>query len=265
MTQHRATKPGAIGTYVREVTRDAATDGVAARWAWILFWMPAVGVLVVGVSRINRQVFRFFVAEDHLLEWAQFGLLLSATVFGILVSVRLFGRGEVASAVLFIAFSVGTFLVAGEEISWGQRLFGWGTPSAITVINNQGETNLHNILEIQNALNYLKMVGGLIAFALPFVTRWSTPPRTTGSSRPSILTRLSPALFLGPCFLLMFGYRFIRLFALKTSETAIKFGEWPEFALYFGFAAFAYLLWRRLGSEVDPASATRATPSSQPS
>ncbi len=258
MAQHRATKLGAIDTYGREVTRDAATDGVTARLAWIIFWMPAVGVIVVGASRVNRQLFRFFVAEDHLLEWSQFGLLLVASLFGILAAVRLFGRGETAAAVLFIAFGVGMFLVAGEEISWGQRIFGWGTPSAISVINNQGETNVHNILEVQNALNYLKMVGGLIAFVLPFVTRWSTRLRPSGQSKPPILMRLSPALFLGPCFLLMFGYRFIRLFVLKSSETAIKFGEWPEFALYFGFAALAFLLWRRLASEPNPAPTTAA-------
>lgn len=34
---------------------------------------------------------------------------------------------------------------AGEEISWGQWLFGWSTPEAMQVINDQNETNLHNI------------------------------------------------------------------------------------------------------------------------
>lgn len=34
---------------------------------------------------------------------------------------------------------------AGEEISWGQHLFGWETPLAIKKINDQNETNIHNI------------------------------------------------------------------------------------------------------------------------
>ena len=32
-----------------------------------------------------------------------------------------------------------------EEISWGQHLFGWQTPEAFAVLNDQSETNLHNL------------------------------------------------------------------------------------------------------------------------
>jgi hypothetical protein len=39
----------------------------------------------------------------------------------------------------------GFFLCAGEEMSWGQHLFGWKAPEAITKVNVQGETNLHNL------------------------------------------------------------------------------------------------------------------------
>jgi len=34
---------------------------------------------------------------------------------------------------------------AGEEISWGQWLFHWNTPETLATLNDQGETNLHNI------------------------------------------------------------------------------------------------------------------------
>jgi len=40
--------------------------------------------------------------------------------------------------------------VTGEEISWGQRLFGWGTPDWMMEQNIQEETTIHN-LEIFNA------------------------------------------------------------------------------------------------------------------
>lgn len=36
--------------------------------------------------------------------------------------------------------------MAMEEISWGQRLFGWETPAAWAALNHQGETNLHNLI-----------------------------------------------------------------------------------------------------------------------
>jgi hypothetical protein len=37
------------------------------------------------------------------------------------------------------------FFGAGEEISWGQRIFGIETPDAIDQINVQGEMNIHNL------------------------------------------------------------------------------------------------------------------------
>lgn len=37
------------------------------------------------------------------------------------------------------------FIGCGEEISWGQRIFGWQSPAFIQEMNVQGETNFHNI------------------------------------------------------------------------------------------------------------------------
>ncbi len=36
-------------------------------------------------------------------------------------------------------------LGSGEEISWGQRIFGWETSEGYSQINRQNETNLHNL------------------------------------------------------------------------------------------------------------------------
>jgi hypothetical protein len=40
---------------------------------------------------------------------------------------------------------VGSLYVAGEELSWGQWLFNWETPEKWAAINDQNETNLHNV------------------------------------------------------------------------------------------------------------------------
>lgn len=44
--------------------------------------------------------------------------------------------------ILFALF----FLFGMEEISWGQRIFGWNTPEVLLTINYQNETTIHNIL-----------------------------------------------------------------------------------------------------------------------
>jgi hypothetical protein len=46
-------------------------------------------------------------------------------------------------ALLALAFLF--FVAFGEEISWGQRIFGFGTPESLEEVNDQAETNLHNL------------------------------------------------------------------------------------------------------------------------
>jgi hypothetical protein len=43
-----------------------------------------------------------------------------------------------------VLVSLGTFLLLGEETSWGQHFFGWEAGGVFTHINDQGETNFHN-------------------------------------------------------------------------------------------------------------------------
>jgi hypothetical protein len=45
----------------------------------------------------------------------------------------------------FAALALLFFLGALEEVSWGQRLFGWKTPPELAQVNVQRETNLHNL------------------------------------------------------------------------------------------------------------------------
>ena len=51
-------------------------------------------------------------------------------------------RRNVWFALLAILF----FFGGGEEISWGQRIFGWETPDAFQEANVQRETNIHNLV-----------------------------------------------------------------------------------------------------------------------
>jgi len=53
------------------------------------------------------------------------------------------------SLIAVIAFSL---LIFGlEEISWGQRIFGWRTPAFFS-INIQNETNIHNLIPYENLI-----------------------------------------------------------------------------------------------------------------
>ncbi len=68
-----------------------------------------------------------------------------------------------------IAVGVLALLVAGEEISWGQRLFGWSSPDYFLRENRQAETNLHNLVVISpfyRALPWLIAGGCVVPWSL---------------------------------------------------------------------------------------------------
>jgi hypothetical protein len=92
--------------------------------------------------------------------------------------------------------------MAGEEISWGQRIFGWATPDFFRENNIQGETNFHN-MDTQLFQNILYFGGWLLLVALPFF----------GESIKKFFSRFKSLKFLGEWlpptyFLLIFAAAF---------------------------------------------------------
>ena len=71
-------------------------------------------------------------------------LLLITLVFCVMtfIKVRPVSR---PLGIWFMLTVLGTIYFAGEEASWGQHIFGWSTGAGWSEINNQGETNLHNV------------------------------------------------------------------------------------------------------------------------
>jgi hypothetical protein len=67
------------------------------------------------------------------------------------------------------------FAIAGEEISWGQRIFDIQTPAELNSINVQNEFNIHNINGIHQNV---RMVGVAIVSAICYfipISNWKLP------------------------------------------------------------------------------------------
>jgi hypothetical protein len=230
----------------RSVDADALDDGVGRGLAWTVFWAPAVGTVLLAATVPFRSVFLWLVAEDHPIEWAQFFGFALAAGLGVACSVLLARRGETVACVLLALFALGLIFIAGEEISWGQRLFHLATPGSLAAVNHQDEINLHDIdagFSVQKLFNWFQLFAGALGAVVPWLTRVRPP---VWSNR---LARLvSPSLFLTPCFALLFAYRFVRLFLYSdaSGRVAIKFGEWPELTFAVGLLGFALILYRSL-------------------
>lgn len=101
------------------------------------------------ILRMEPDTWRWLGKEDGPIEWisvACFAIAFSATLYAALRCHRgrFFGK-ETRSNVWLYLLAAFFFVCGGEEISWGQRIFGWSTPELWRSINAQEETNLHNI------------------------------------------------------------------------------------------------------------------------
>lgn len=57
------------------------------------------------------------------------------------------------------------FVLGGEEISWGQRIFGWATPEIFSG-NVQHETNLHNLIPWRHLVSYYQVFNVLLGVVM---------------------------------------------------------------------------------------------------
>ena len=97
--------------------------------------------------------------EDGLVENVQVALLAAATLLFAAVAGKAAHRGDRPVTVLVVCMALVCLTVTGEELSWGQRIFGWSTPEAWVTHNYQGETNLHNTFDIFLLTRYLPLLG----------------------------------------------------------------------------------------------------------
>lgn len=96
------------------------------------------------------QMDNFFFTEDHYFEnVGAIGLFVTAGLFfyGFLRARRqpLRDKTHWIKQLAFLGFALIAFFGAGEEISWGQRIFNIQTPEALNQVNAQGELTVHNI------------------------------------------------------------------------------------------------------------------------
>lgn len=117
-------------------------------WLAALLCADVVALALVGVAAQSEARYASYAQEDGAIEWA--------TTFGFVGAALISARGFRRSAPLFqsavrIAFVSFCVLVAGEEISWGQRLVGFQPPEVFLERNFQQELNLHNVLMDEQA------------------------------------------------------------------------------------------------------------------
>jgi len=114
-------------------------------WLWLGLPPLLLGAQLAVRAHDQDAYLRWVEGEQGVIENLTVAFLAGAVAAGVLA---LRGRARLPRPRLagwLLALTVGCVYFAGEEVSWGQHWFGWETPEAIERVNDQRETNLHNI------------------------------------------------------------------------------------------------------------------------
>lgn len=138
-------------------------------WALLATWF---GIFLAAQALLldDPNAFRHWIGEDRLVEWLTFIVLVGASAWSVAVCLEFHkaraGRGPCTAWILIAA---GLAFGALEEVSWGQRIFGWQSPHFFLVHNAQQELNVHNLVVGGVKLNKLIFGKGLALFILLYV------------------------------------------------------------------------------------------------
>ncbi len=128
-----------------------------------VYHLIAVGTLFgLILCFMNKEYYEaVYAKEDAFLEWMTvYALLLCAQT----CAVRLYKLKNKKNA-LFLLCTLGALVIflfgAGEEISWGQRIFNIQSSDYFAKNNSQGETNLHNLVVEGKRINKIIFGTGL--------------------------------------------------------------------------------------------------------
>ena len=117
---------------------------------FLIFIYFFVYILPYGKFFIGISWFDWLRSEDGPLEWIQFIEYALSSLLAFLIFFKQPKKIEI-NAIIWFLIAIFSFVIAGEEISWGERLTGFGINS-ISSLNVQGETNFHNLPFFHNYL-----------------------------------------------------------------------------------------------------------------
>lgn len=116
------------------------------RIAWGIMLFPLLFIALIIIAKmLVPSFYRTLIAENNVVELMTFLAYLLASAAAVSLAVDLWRQNHPIFSLLYCVLSAGLFVIAMEEISWGQHLIKNQSPEFFQRHNRQGETNFHNI------------------------------------------------------------------------------------------------------------------------
>jgi hypothetical protein len=214
--------------------QEGLTPGQIRFWIWS---MITIGVVLLALFIFQVDFFSMMALEDGFIETlSALGYLIAMVILIALAVALLKYSGPYRKLSIFVALGGAfvLFVMGGEEISWGQRIFNIATPDAFTG-NHQGEMNLHNF-----AANTLETIFYFLAamwlVIIPFI-----------NDRTGFFNKFHPVkLFIPARFLIFVG----------VIAVAYNYDKWDVQLIQFCFfvGVFIVLYFRQADSRTETSS-----------
>jgi hypothetical protein len=120
---------------------------------WMIFSVPIIFLVALGGYKayfgLDTFLYKLIVTEDGPAEYLTAIAFFGGFIISCLSVKLLFAARSYPLAIYFTGIGVSCLFVALEEISYGQRIFGFSTPESIAQHNRQDEFNIHNLEMLQ--------------------------------------------------------------------------------------------------------------------
>jgi hypothetical protein len=198
------------------------------------------GILIymfVAISFWSNSLDTRLSREGGFFENSQFFLYLLSGVVTVYFSKTLFQTRKFLS-IIYLILGLLFLFIAGEEVSWGQRVFELITPDWLKSINDQDEITIHNISFINDKQYLAYMLLGYYG-----VFSWLVNALNSSRGFVRKFHLLMPPAYLGLFFLPVFLYN---AFYFSTIGSYHALSEFSEFMLALGVFLFVILGFRNI-------------------
>jgi hypothetical protein len=214
-------------------------------------WLPVFFALIqIGLEvTLPRDALSAMLSEQGPHEFLQFLVIFTAMLFALSYFFSKDVRKSAFNNFWFGLAFICCAYVAGEEMSWGQHVFEWGTPEYWSGINDQQETNMHNTSSWLDQKPRLLLLIGIVAgsLILPYMKKERFPAALQR------LWYLLPDKRLGVIALLVIVPQIAeKLFELFGISLFVRYSEVQELFMFYFVLLYLISLYHRLRIAESP-------------